>query len=271
MVTMLCTVRGCGLPLERAESALSCGRGHAFDLAREGYVNLLQPQDRRSRQPGDSREVVASRRALLDAGHEAPFVEALCVTVAAAGLPAGAAALDLGCGEGTHLAAIVTAASVEGHGLDISVPAIRAAAKRHPTLRWVVGNADRGLPFAPRSFALVTRLTSRSNAEELRRVVAPGGVVIVAVAGDDDMVELREAVLGEGLRRDRLQRVTADLAGAFELVERRTVRWTARLSGDEARDALAATYRGARAAQRDRAQALGDTSVTLSRELATYR
>ena len=65
---LACTVRGCGAPLHRLERAYACTRGHHFDTARSGYVNLLQPQDKRALSPGDTRESVEARRALLDTG-----------------------------------------------------------------------------------------------------------------------------------------------------------------------------------------------------------
>src|SRR4051812_13953135 len=68
VVTLLCTVRDCHQPLAREEKRLVCERNHAYDVARSGYVNLLQPQDRRSANPGDSKEAVAARRRLADRG-----------------------------------------------------------------------------------------------------------------------------------------------------------------------------------------------------------
>src|SRR5450755_3800076 len=59
VVTLLCTVRGCRRPLSRESNRFVCERGHSFDVARSGYLNLLQPQDRRSANPGDSKEAVA--------------------------------------------------------------------------------------------------------------------------------------------------------------------------------------------------------------------
>ena len=75
-----------------------CARGHAFDIARSGYVNLLQPQERRSLNPGDSEEAVAARRRFLDRGHAEPLLNAIRVV---AGAPARI--LDAGCGEGYYL------------------------------------------------------------------------------------------------------------------------------------------------------------------------
>jgi len=74
---MLCTVRTCHEPLAREERRMVCPRGHSFDVARSGYVNLLQPQERRSKQPGDSDEAVAARRRLHDRGVTLPLFDAV--------------------------------------------------------------------------------------------------------------------------------------------------------------------------------------------------
>src|SRR5258708_25509325 len=102
-VTLLCTVRDCRQPLVEHERQLVCTRGHSFDLARSGYGNLLQPQDRRSLNPGDSREAVAARRRFLDSGHAAELLRA---TVETAMPFADDAVLNAGCREGRHPAAI---------------------------------------------------------------------------------------------------------------------------------------------------------------------
>ncbi len=75
--TLLCTVRGCGEPLRRSGGSWSCARGHSFDVAKRGYVNLLQPQDRRSLDAGDSAAVVAARRRLAAAGYDRELIVAL--------------------------------------------------------------------------------------------------------------------------------------------------------------------------------------------------
>src|SRR5208282_1856570 len=77
-VMLICPVRGCHLALIREERRLLCARGHSFDVARSGYINLLQPQDRRSNQPGDTAAAVAGRRRL----HERGVTEALLQAIA---------------------------------------------------------------------------------------------------------------------------------------------------------------------------------------------
>src|SRR3989442_13206862 len=100
-----------------------CPRGHAFDIARSGYINLLQPQERRSRKPGDSVEAVAARRRFLDRGHAAPILESIRAMVA----PQGEGKIpDAGCGEGYYLGSLG-----RGCGVAISVPALAMAARRY--------------------------------------------------------------------------------------------------------------------------------------------
>jgi 23S rRNA (guanine745-N1)-methyltransferase len=288
MVTLLCPVRGCGAPLSPADRALACPRGHRFDRARSGYCNLLQPQDRRSRRPGDSAAALAARRRLFDRGHGDWLVPHLLAAFDALALPPGAAVLDVGCGEGFYLGALARERQIEAHGVDISAPAVDLAARRYPHATWIVANADRTLPYAAGSFALALSLTSRLNPRELRRVLAPAaapagaragageaaGFLLLAVPAADDLVELRAAVLGEGRLRDRLRPALAALAADFEPVRQAAARTRLRLDAGSARDLLAATYRGARHRERRRAAGLVEAiasaeTVTASRDLAT--
>ena len=99
-----------GAPLRRHGGALRCGRGHSFDLASQGYVNLLPVQNKRSLDPGDSKLMVAARRRFLNAGHYAPIAAAVGRAVLA-GRPGDAptACLDAGCGEGYYLRQLAAA------------------------------------------------------------------------------------------------------------------------------------------------------------------
>src|SRR5437870_3388030 len=152
VITLLCPVRGCRQPLALDERHVACPRGHRFDRARSGYLNLLRPQDRRSAAPGDSRAAAEARRRLYDAGHGAPLVAELQRQLAVLDLPARPAVLDVGCGEGSLLGALAAGRSLDAHGLDLSAPAVDLAARRFPAITWVVANADRFLPYAEASF-----------------------------------------------------------------------------------------------------------------------
>jgi 23S rRNA (guanine745-N1)-methyltransferase len=266
-LSLLCTVRGCRKPLARAERRLVCGSDHSFDVARSGYVNLLQPQDRRSSRPGDSSEALAARHRLLE-GVEAPLVAAIVDTLS---LTEHDVILDVGCGEGHHLAAIARRFGCGAHGLDISVPAIDAAARRHPGLEWVVANADRFVPYVERAFSVVASITGRKNAEEFRRVIRPDGLLLVVVPAADDLMEVRRAVLGEGVLHDRIERTVATFAPLFALERHERLRRVVRLDRGIVADVMTGSYRGLRRTERARLEAVADLEVTLSRDLLLLR
>jgi 23S rRNA (guanine745-N1)-methyltransferase len=235
LVTLLCTVRDCRQPLARDERSFGCWRGHTFDIARSGYVNLLQPQERRSKTPGDSAEAVAARRRFLDRGFADPLRARITELVTPL---APASILDVGCGEGYYLGALAAATGAESHGIDISTAAIDAAAKRYRDCSWVVGNADRFLPYEEQSFSLVLSITGRMNADELHRVLAPDGSLLVAISAPEDLAELRGAS-----NRDRVARTVETFANGFKLVDQTRIATVAELDDEAARDILVATYR----------------------------
>ncbi|HEY6147028.1 MAG TPA: methyltransferase domain-containing protein, partial [Thermoanaerobaculia bacterium] len=209
---------------------------------------------------------------LADAGHDAWLVEPVRDVLDGAA-PQGQtpAVLDLGCGEGFLLGSLAAQRPMDAAGADISVPAIELAAKKYSGVTWIVSNADRRVPFADGSFDFVMSVTARRNGGELRRLLRPRGRALVVVPAQDDLAELREAVLGRLDRKDRAARAIADLAADLEPVSRRAIRRAARFSAGEARDLLAATYRGARVREKERAEKIGDIGVTLSRELLVFR
>lgn len=245
-----------------------CRRGHSFDAARSGYLNLLQPQDRRARRPGDSAEILAARRRFLGSTAAAALLGAVLDPLT---VGEGDAVLEVGCGEGDHLAHVAERFGCDGHGVDISVAAIDAAAKRHPRLRWVVANADRFLPYAEASFRVVLSITSRMTAPEFRRVLRGDGTLLVAVPAPDDLVELRRAALGEGVLRDRVERTVATFVPRFTLVRHSRVRHVARLNAAAAADVMTGAYRALRAGERARLASIGDVDVTLSRDVLLFR
>jgi 23S rRNA (guanine745-N1)-methyltransferase len=272
---LACSVRDCGLPLTRIAKpgggTLTCARGHAFDVAQSGYVNLLQPQDRRSPDAGDSREAVSARRALLDAGFGAALLEALTAATAELGLPRGARTVDLGCGDGHFLATLCARFELEGFGVDLSAHAIERAARRHPALTWLVANADRRLPFVDAAFDLALSIDGRRQRDEIARVLRTTGALVIAVPASDDLVELRSAVLGEAHATDRAARVDAELAPLFERTAQRTARARVRLDRSGLEHLAVATYRCARTREREALHAIDALEVTTSHEVLTFR
>jgi 23S rRNA (guanine745-N1)-methyltransferase len=231
---LVCSVRGCGMLLAREEGRLVCPRGHSFDVARSGYINLLQPQDRRSKQPGDTAAAVQARRRLHDRGVTQPLFEAIAELAAAR--PSDIV-LDAGCGDGFYLGSLAREIGFDAHGIDISTPAIDAAARRYPGCEWIAANADRFVPYDDRSFSMALSITARMNAPEFRRVLRDDGKLLVAIPAPDDLVELR------GVGRDRAARTVETFAKQFTLTDRRRVTTTADLDAASVHDLLLSIYR----------------------------
>jgi 23S rRNA (guanine745-N1)-methyltransferase len=253
---LLCPVRGCHMALVREGRRLLCPRGHSFDVARSGYVNLLQPQERRSKQPGDTAAAVKGRRRLHDRGATQPLLHAIAEIVKAA---PNDTVLDAGCGDGFYLGTLAGECGCDGHGVDISIPAVEAAARRYPKCEWIVANADRFVPYADRSFSIVLSITARMNAAEFRRVLRDGGRLLVALPAPDDLIELR------GAGRDRVPRTVEAFAQGFTLIDRRRVTTATDLDAASVQDVLHSIYRPMRSRP---AEAM---KVTFSLDLLLFR
>jgi 23S rRNA (guanine745-N1)-methyltransferase len=239
-------------------------------VARSGYVNLLQPQDRKSGEPGDARSAVEARARLEDAGVGRALVEAVLARMATLGPAPGAVVVDLGCGTGSALAAASRSRDITGIGIDLSAAAVAHAARRWPGLTWVVANADRTLPLLDRSVDLLLSLHARRNPPEAARVLKPGGVLLVAVPAPDDLMELRAAVQGGAVSRDRVSGLVEECAPWLALVDRDRVVDRRRLDREGLQALLRATYRGARRAAAAQVDALDALDVTLASDVCVF-
>jgi 23S rRNA (guanine745-N1)-methyltransferase len=244
------------MALLREERRLLCPRRHSFDIARSGYINLLQPQERRSKQPGDTVAAVAARRRLHDRGLSEPLLHAIAQIVAAS---PNDIVLDAGCGDGFYLGSLGRQIGFDAHGVDISTPAVEAAARRYPEYEWIVANADRAMPYADKSFSTVLSITARMNAGEFRRVLRDDGRLLVALPAPEDLVELR------GAGRDRVASTLQRFEHVFKLVDRRHIAIAADLDGAAVRDVLLSIYRPMQSQQ---AIAM---AVTFSLDLLLFR
>lgn len=264
-----------GDPLSSAGKAWQCAAGHSFDTARQGYVHLLPVQNKRSLEPGDSKEMVASRQRFLNGGYYQPVAEA--VNRALLQQPAGEnhalSCLDAGCGEGYYLRELAAAAGDVGlslMGLDISKWATLAAARQDKRPRWVVGS-NASVPVLSGSLDRVLCLFGFPVYSEFARVLKPGGVLIQADAGPDHLRELRE-IIYPSLKPEKP--LVAEPPDGFSIVNTETVRYPLRLeSQDTIADLLAMTphfYR-APAQGREKAANLEALTVTVEVRLTALR
>ena len=274
MFELRCTVRNCNHTLEHCKNGLSCAAGHHFDQAKEGYWNLTQPQDKKSLNPGDNRDAVLARHRWLERGHSAGLITALKSWIPDLGPQMRI--LDLGCGNGSFGPALFPDRAKNFCGIDLSKSAIKLAAvhvtKIWPEATWVLANADRRLPVADSSVDCVVSLFGRRPVGEIKRVLSPSGCCIVAVPGEEDLIELREQVQKEGKRRSRVDAIVELMNdGGLLCVEQKQWQTQIELGPDEIADALAMTYRARRRSERSLIASIDATKVTLAADLMQFR
>ena len=252
-------------------------------------MNLLPVQNKRSLDPGDSKEMVAARRRFLEAGHYQPIADAVAQAVLAGAAPGRTlTCLDAGCGEGYYLRQLAATAAAEAHplalaGLDISKWAVQAAAKRDlhdarsqagpspsPSTTWVVGS-NAGLPVLPGTLDRVLCMFGFPVYGEFARVLRHGGELLQVDAGPEHLRELRE-VIYPTLKPERP--AARQAPAGFEHLGTDTLRFPVHVDGAAPiADLLAMTphlYR-ATAEGRARAAALTALTMTVDVRLARYQ
>lgn len=180
----------CSAPLAIAGNTLHCNNKHSFDFAKEGYVNLLPVQQKNSKQPGDSLEMVQARRAFLERGFYA-FLQAelgnIVINMHTANI------IDLGCGEGFYTQALAKHSQASVYGVDISKSAIKYAAKRYKNCHFSVGSISHA-PFKDQFADVLVSVFAPLFSQELARLAKPGATLIVASPGPWHLKELKSYI-----------------------------------------------------------------------------
>jgi 23S rRNA (guanine745-N1)-methyltransferase len=232
---LICPVCSQSLSVDKTSPAkhksLSCPQGHLFDYAKQGYVNLLLSQHKKSKHPGDTLEMVQARTHFLDSGFYdciSNFLIKECIDqnlFASLNLnnlnpnnsnPYNPSQIfsyaDLACGEGfythkihQHLQHIIStenapdglvvvlATVLASTGIDISTPAIKAACHRTKEVQWLIASLAR-IPLQDNSQDLVTGLFFHFDLDEISRILKPAGSFIMVTTGPNHLIELRELI-----------------------------------------------------------------------------
>lgn len=259
-----------GLPLHTHEYSFVCANGHSFDVARQGYLHLLPVQQKRSKFPGDSIEMIAARQRFLTAGFYDRIAHRLVETLRShVQLNNASCLLDAGCGEGFYLEYIYKAFLADNVrpglvGLDISKFAIIAAARRNKDITWLVAS-NKQPPLMPASVDLIVCMFGFPVFDAFKKILKPGGKLLLVEAGPQHLIELRKIIYAE-IKQAGFQGLSAAEQQGFELLAQDTLSYkTASLGQEQIADLLLMTPHMFRASQEGRLRAaeLGQIELTV--------
>ncbi|SEA59713.1 putative RNA methyltransferase [Alkalimonas amylolytica] len=179
---------------EPKQISYRCVNRHHFDVAKEGYLNLLPVQHKNSKQPGDSKAMLQQRRQFLESGAYQPLVSALAEQLQHL---APVRMLDSGCGEGYYSAQLKAALpATEFAGMDISKSAIQLAAKRYPDIAFCVASA-KALPYGDQQFDGMLVLCAPFELAEVKRCLRPSGYLMLVTAAPEHLLQFKQAIYKE--------------------------------------------------------------------------
>ena len=224
----------CSKSLKKGEKQYFCPNGHNFDIAKKGYVNLLLPSHTGSGTPGDSKEMLQSRRAFLNKGYYENFSNSINDLIAyqlQVNSEKGKSfnILDAGCGEGYYtyrlknkLANFCNHKEINYYGIDVSKPAIHYASSRDQDILFAVAS-NYHIPILESSIDCILCIFAPRDEQEFSRILKPAGKLIVAAPGPRHLYSFRQILsenpniigqkgtVGEGFMLSEQRNVTYDL------------------------------------------------------------
>jgi 23S rRNA (guanine745-N1)-methyltransferase len=261
----------CQRGLTLIDRTAKCASGHSYDLAKQGYLNLLPSAS--TGIDGDSAAMIGARTVFLGGGHYAPIRDAL---ILAAGLREDDVVVEVGAGTGYYLAGVLgAAAGRRGIALDVSRYAARRAAKADPRIGSVVCDAWRELPLQDNSAQWMLNVFAPRNAAEMARVLAPGGSLLVVTPNQQHLAQLVDVLGLVKVDEQKERRLQESLSGEFVQTGSEIVEETMRLDRTAVEQLVLMTPSARHLNHRELAQRIAvlpePTLVTLSVTLSTWR
>ena len=267
-IQLACPLDGQALSLQ--ERCFVCINGHSFDVARQGHLHLLPVQQKRSKSPGDSVEMIEARQHFLTAGFYDRIAARLIETLRShVQLNSDSCLLDAGCGEGFYLQRLYEAFAEDNIkpglvGLDISKPAIVAAARRNKNITWLVAS-NKQPPLMPQSVDVIICMFGFPVFEAFKKILKPGGKLLMVEAGPQHLIELRQVIYAD-VKQAGLPDLSAAEQQGFEMLLQDELSYSIALRGQaQIADLLLMTPHLFRANQegKQRAAALDQIDLTV--------
>lgn len=188
----------CGEKLSNQATCLLCPQKHCFDISKEGYANLLLPNMKKSKQPGDDKTMIDARQNFLNRGFYQPLRDKICENIY---LYPNATILDAGCGTGYYTSNI-DSSKYTILGVDISKYAIKIASKNNKLHSYVVASIF-SLPIANHSVDIILNVFAPKPKAEFDRVLKNNGMVIEVVPGKNHLKELKSFIYEDNVLENK--------------------------------------------------------------------
>ena len=224
MSIIVCPV--CSEELSSVGNALKCANNHSFDLAKEGYVNLLSSH-KSGDSKGDNKDMARARRDFLNQDFYLPLAKAVgsCLEKYTSD---GDAVLDICCGEGYYTQRLSEWYDREYYGFDISKNMVRLASKRKCPARFFVANIA-SIPVKTGSVRFAFHLFAPFHSAEFSRVISDDGIIVTAIPGKNHLFGLKKVLYDEPYYNDEKEPEHSGL----EEVEKIRVKSTVTIAGKE--------------------------------------
>jgi 23S rRNA (guanine745-N1)-methyltransferase len=214
-----------------------CTNNHCFDIAKEGYCNLVLANQKNSKNPGDSKAMIQARRLFLAAGHYQNLADAIGALVLKH-RPTAQSILEVGCGEGYYLRQLESTLSQHSdqlclNGLDISKEAIKFAAKAAKNQHYSVASSF-NMPVLESSCDIIIRNFAPAPSEQIQRALHDDGLFIVVTPGQHHLFQLRELIYSSAKPHE------SDITGVdgFNLIEQQQLSQTINITAPDQVSAL---------------------------------
>ena len=225
MIEIICPV--CGENLIESDRSYTCEKGHCFDKAKEGYVNLLTSSHKPGSTIGDNKDMALNRRDFLTKGYFDALVGGIISFIRQTALPRPTIA-DICCGEGYYGDRIKAEIDCDMLGFDLSKEMVRLAAKRKNGITYFVGNLAR-IPVKDKSVDVSLHLFAPFHEKEFSRITKDGGYIVSVVAGENHLFELKELLYDTPYKNDEKPPETENLT----LSEKRKITAKVHLQNNE--------------------------------------
>jgi len=229
----------CNLSLKKHEKQYVCLNNHSYDIASKGHINLLLANQKKTKDPGDSKEMMEGRKDFLNKGYYHTFSEELNEVIIANISGSNINILDVGCGEGYFLSRLKEAINtkktnctfnrkINFFGVDISKAAVTNAVKRDKEINFII-SSNFNLPIMSSTIDIIIRNFAPSDEEELRRVIKDNGKLVVITPGIEHLYGLKE-ILYVNPRKHEEKETTFE---GFKLIQSTEVKYNIHLEDRE--------------------------------------